>query len=56
MLGYLDQPEETASVLKKHSDGFFWLHTGDIVSMDRDGFFYFKLREKRMIKSSGMNV
>jgi long-chain acyl-CoA synthetase len=24
--------------------------------MDRDGFFYFKLREKRMIKSSGMNV
>jgi len=24
--------------------------------MDGDGFFYFKLREKRMIKSSGMNV
>jgi len=24
--------------------------------MDLDGFFYFKLREKRMIKSSGMNV
>jgi long-chain acyl-CoA synthetase len=24
--------------------------------MDQDGFFYFKLRLKRMIKSSGMNV
>lgn len=56
MLGYLDQPEETAAVLKKHSDGNMWLHTGDICTMDEDGFFYFKLRMKRMIKSSGMNV
>jgi long-chain acyl-CoA synthetase len=24
--------------------------------MDKDGYFYFKLRLKRMIKSSGMNV
>ncbi|MDD5170260.1 MAG: AMP-binding protein [Syntrophales bacterium] len=56
MLGYLDQPEETAQTLKKHDDGRIWLHTGDIASMDADGFFYFKLRLKRMIKSSGMNV
>lgn len=56
MLGYLKQPEETAEVLKKHEDGRTWLHTGDIGTMDEDGFFYFKLREKRMIKSSGMNV
>ncbi|MEA2014911.1 MAG: AMP-binding protein [Thermodesulfobacteriota bacterium] len=56
MLGYLDQPEATANTLKKHSDGRVWLHTGDIASMDEDGFFYFKLRLKRMIKSSGMNV
>jgi long-chain acyl-CoA synthetase len=56
MMGYLDQPEETADVLKKHHDGRIWLHTGDIATMDKDGFFYFKLREKRMIKSSGMNV
>jgi long-chain acyl-CoA synthetase len=33
-----------------------WLHTGDIGTMDEDGFFYFKLRLKRMIKSSGFNV
>jgi len=56
MMGYLDQPEETAEALRKHSDGLVWLHTGDIATMDQDGFFYFKLREKRMIKSSGMNV
>lgn len=56
MLGYLDNPEETANTLKKHEDGRIWLHTGDIGTMDADGFFYFKLRQKRMIKSSGMNV
>lgn len=56
MMGYLDQPEETANTLKKHADGRVWLHTGDIGTMDEDGFFYFKLRQKRMIKSSGMNV
>jgi long-chain acyl-CoA synthetase len=56
MLGYLDQPEETARTLQVHEDGKTWLHTGDIGTMDQDGFFYFKLRLKRMIKSSGMNV
>ena len=56
MLGYLDQPEETANTLRTHEDGKVWLHTGDIGTMDADGFFYFKLRQKRMIKSSGMNV
>lgn len=56
MMGYLNQPEETAATLKKHTDGRIWLHTGDIGTMDADGFFYFKLRQKRMIKSSGMNV
>ncbi len=56
MLGYLNQEEETLKTLKKHPDGETWLHTGDIGSMDEDGFFYFKLRLKRMIKSSGFNV
>jgi long-chain acyl-CoA synthetase len=56
MMGYLDQPEETANTLIKHPDGKTWLHTGDIGCMDEDGFVYFKLRAKRLIKSSGMNV
>jgi long-chain acyl-CoA synthetase len=56
MLGYLDRPDETAAVLKKHADGRIWLHTGDIGTMDAEGWFYFKLREKRMLKVSGINV
>ncbi len=56
MLGYLDRPEETAAVLKKHADGRIWLHTGDIGTMDAEGWFFFKLREKRMLKVSGINV
>jgi len=56
MKGYLNQKEETDKTLKIHGDGQIWLHTGDIASQDENGFFYFKLRQKRMIKSSGMNV
>ncbi len=56
MLGYLDDPEATAETLKVHADGRTWLHTGDLGRMDADGFFYFIVRLKRMIKSSGFNV
>jgi len=56
MLGYLDDPEATAESLKVHSDGRTWLHTGDLGKMDADGFTYFAVRLKRMIKSSGFNV
>ena len=56
MIGYLEDPAETAKTLQRHADGKIWLHTGDIFSMSEEGFFYFKLRMKRMIKSSGMNV
>ena len=56
MKGYLDRPEETAETLRTHPDGRVWLHTGDLFSADADGFFYFRERLKRMIKSSGMNV
>jgi long-chain acyl-CoA synthetase len=56
MLGYLDDPEATASVLKEHADGRLWLHTGDIGKRDEEGFFYFTGRLKRLIKSSGFNV
>ena len=56
MMGYLDNPEENAKTLQTHADGKVWLHTGDIAKADADGFFYFALRLKRMIKSSGMNV
>ncbi len=56
MLKYYNNPEETDKVLKVHDDGFKWCHTGDLGYMDEDGFFYFKSRIKRMIKSSGYSV
>ena len=56
MLGYLDEPEETAKTLQRHEDGHLWLHTGDLGFMDADGFVYFKQRLKRMIITSGYNV
>jgi long-chain acyl-CoA synthetase len=56
MLGYLDDPQETSASLRLHEDGLLWLHTGDLGYMDADGFFYFKLRMKRIIKSSGISV
>ncbi|EIW89619.1 AMP-dependent synthetase and ligase [Alishewanella agri BL06] len=51
MLGYLNRPEETAKTIK---DG--WLYTGDIATMDADGFFYIVDRKKDMILVSGFNV
>jgi long-chain acyl-CoA synthetase len=51
MKGYWNRPEETAQVLK---DG--WLSTGDIATMDEDGYFYILDRKKDMIIASGYNI
>ena len=56
MQGYMNQPKETAQTLQLHEDGMVWLHTGDLGSMDEEGFIYFKQRLKRMIITSGYNV
>lgn len=56
MLGYYNKPEENANTLRKHADGRVWLHTGDLGTMDEEGFIFFKQRIKRMIITSGYNV
>ena len=56
MMGYVDNPEETAQTLRRHADGRIWCHTGDLGAMDADGFVYFRQRIKRMIITSGYNV
>lgn len=56
MLGYLNDPQETASALQTHPDGKLWLHTGDLGSMDADGYVRFSQRLKRMIVTNGYNV
>jgi long-chain acyl-CoA synthetase len=52
MAGYQDRPAETASVLGP--DGF--LHTGDVGTMDADGFVTLVDRIKDLIICSGYNV
>jgi long-chain acyl-CoA synthetase len=51
--GYYKNPEETARSLDR--DG--WLHTGDMGTVDKDGFLYLKGRLKNMILGpSGQNI
>jgi long-chain acyl-CoA synthetase len=52
MKGYLGKPEETQKTMTE--DGF--LRTGDVATMDEDGYFYIVDRIKDMILSGGFNV
>jgi len=56
MLGYYNNEKETNDALHIHDDGNVWLHSGDIASMDKDGYITYKQRLKRMIVTSGYNV
>ncbi len=51
MLGYLDDPEATAEAI----DGDGWLHTGDVGTMDDDGYVRITDRMKDMYISGGFN-
>jgi len=49
--GYWNDPEATSAAI---TDG--WLHTGDIATMDEEGFVFLRDRKKDMIVSGGQNV
>jgi long-chain acyl-CoA synthetase len=51
MLGYWNDAEATAATIR---DG--WLHTGDLVRMDEDGYVWFSGRKKEIIIRGGSNV
>jgi len=51
MSGYWNRPEITNEVVK---DG--WLHTGDLATVDDEGFIYIVDREKDMFISGGENI
>jgi acyl-CoA synthetase (AMP-forming)/AMP-acid ligase II len=50
-LGYLDEPEETATILR---DG--WLWTGDLARRDEDGFLFHEGRSREILKIGGHRV
>ncbi|WP_219835241.1 long-chain fatty acid--CoA ligase [Paenibacillus sp. R14(2021)] len=51
MQGYWNKPEATAAALR---DG--WLHTGDLATVDSDGFFTIVDRIKDIIIAGGFNI
>ncbi|HTG45355.1 MAG TPA: long-chain fatty acid--CoA ligase [Verrucomicrobiae bacterium] len=51
MIGYLNQPEETAQTIRGE-----WLLTGDVGYKDEDGYIYITDRKKDMLLVNGINV
>ena len=49
MKGYWNQPEATAQAIDKEG----WLHTGDVGTIDADGFIHITDRKKHLFISSG---
>ncbi|MFB6290401.1 MAG: long-chain fatty acid--CoA ligase [Candidatus Bipolaricaulia bacterium] len=49
--GYWKKPEETENAFTDD-----WFHTGDLASVDEDGYFYIEGRKKDMIISGGENI
>lgn len=61
-LGYWKRPEDTARVLRPNPliepdcGADIVCYSGDLVTQDEDGFFYFVGRDDAMIKSSGYRI
>jgi len=51
MQGYWKMPKETDEALRNG-----WLHTGDLVKIDEEGYIYYMDRKKDMIISGGENI
>jgi fatty-acyl-CoA synthase len=52
MLGYWDQPDKTAEAI----DAARWMHTGDLATMDAEGYLNIVGRIKDLVIRGGENV
>ena len=52
MLGYWDEPDKTAETI----DAARWMHTGDLATMDEDGYLNIVGRIKDMVIRGGENI
>lgn len=50
-IGYWNDPNATAKLLRRG-----WLHTGDLVMCDEDGYYWFKGRLKQIVIRAGSNI
>ena len=55
MKGYWSNEEESKKTLVE-IDGRLWLRTGDMVSMDEEGYFHYVDRRKDLIKHKGYSI
>lgn len=55
MLGYYNAVKATEEIIKVHSDGQRWLHTGDLGYIDENGVIFVTGRIKRLIMTSDHN-
>lgn len=53
MLGYYENQIETDNIIKIHSDGERWLHTGDLGYLNDDGVLFVSGRIKRILVTKG---
>ena len=56
MLRYHNRPEATSELIWRSPDGLEYLRTGDLGTIDPDGWVTIRGRKKDMIKSGGLNV
>jgi long-chain acyl-CoA synthetase len=54
--GYWRRPDDTARMLRADPDGRVWLYTGDIASVDSDGFTTIVRPKTQMLIVDGFNV
>lgn len=56
MSGYYKNEEETKKIIREHTDGSRWVHTGDLGYMNQNGNLFVIGRMKRMIVSNGSKI